>query len=285
MTLVVAAAMGLALQVVAVDGTSAGIVRGAYHPSAVKGQTIELEISAPPAAPEMTFQLQHGTEMLDSEPPFRFTISTGNLKPAQYKWHSEAAGTGCCDFQANGGTITIYSLPRVRAPRVSALVIAGTAHVVGLVVSRVAPGRAVRAWSFPRDTRTGLRRLPLRLRHKNGGKRVYRFAHGFTVDVGRRTEIAVEVAPPKRVFRHGVEVRGRLARLRLTRNRRNGAVRAHRSVVIACTTAAVRKESFPGRLSCTTAPADPPVAILCVKSQPCSPGTPAGEERRSRDQG
>lgn len=274
----------VALQIAGAGETSVGAVRGAYHPSAVRGQTIELEISAPATASRMTLRMQHMEDMTDPEPPFRFSIPTKGLKPAPYKWKSEAAATGCCDFQTNGGSIQIYSLPQVRAPRVSALVVAGTARVVGLVVSRVAPGRVVRAWSFPRDSKTGVRSLPLSLRHKNAAKRVYRFAQGSTVNVGSRTEIAVEVAPARRTLRHGVEVRGRLAHIWLTRNRRSGAVHSHRSTAIACTTAAVRKDSFPGRLSCTTASPNPPVAILCVKSEPCAPGTSAASGRRARAQ-
>ncbi len=272
------------LQIVGVDRTAAGAVRGAFHPSAVRGQTIELEISAPPTAARMTLHLQKMEKMIDLEPPFRFSIPTGDLKPGPYKWKSEAAMAGCCGFQMNGGGIQIYRLPQVRAPRVSALVVAGTAQVVGLVVSRVAPGRVVRAWSFPRDSNTGVRSLPLRLRQKNTAKRVYRFPRGLAVNVGRRTEIAVEVAPARKTLRHGVEVRGRLAHIWLTRNRRTGVVHSHRSGAAACTTAAVRKDSFPGSLSCTTAAPNPPVAILCVKSQPCSPGTPATAERRARTQ-
>lgn len=143
-------------------------LRGVYHPSAVKGQTIELEIPAPPNAPRMTFKMQRKEQMVDPEPPFRFSIPTSDLRPANYKWHSSAAGIGCCDSQGGGGAIQIYPLPRVRAPKVSALVVAGTAHLVGLVVSRVAPNRVVRAWSFPRDTETGLRSLPLQLRSQHG---------------------------------------------------------------------------------------------------------------------
>jgi hypothetical protein len=277
MRLSLSIAVGLTTLVCALlasDAGSAPLGPGAtYHPSAVKGQTIELEISAPPNAPRMTLKMQQKEAMVDLEPPFRFSISTADLRPAaKYKWHSSASGTGCCDSQGGGGAIQIYPLPRVRAPKVSALVVAGTARVVGLVVSRVARGRAVRAWSFPRHTENGLLELPLQLRQRRGAKRVYRFAGGLTVNVGRRTEIDVEVAPARRTLRHGVEVRGRLARLWLTRDRRSGATRAHRSVVIACTTAKVRKESFPGRQSCTTASPNPPVSIFCAKSVPCVPG-------------
>jgi hypothetical protein len=263
---------------------SAAPGKSPFHPSAVKGQTIEIEISAPPTAAKMAFKMQQREEMIDDEPPFRFSISTDDLRPAKkYLWKSNAFGQGCCDAQSNGGAIQIYPLPRVRAPKVSALVVAGTARVVGLVVSGVGVNRAVRAWSFPRRTETGLLRLPLRLRQKHGGKRVYRFPGRFSVDVGRRTEIDVEVAPATRTLRHAVEIRGRLARLWLTRDRRSGAVRAHRSVVIACTTARVRKEGFPGRQSCTTAPAEPAVSIVCIKLLACSPGSPSTAERR-RDQ-
>lgn len=284
-TVVVATACAsLALTFSAASGNSTPKHR--FHPSAVKGQAVEIEISAPPDAPKMTFKLQHSEQMVDTEPPFRFAVSTKDLRPAKrYTWHSDASGVGCCDGQSNGGAIQIYPLPRIRAPKVSALVVAGTAHVVGLVVSRVGPNRVVRAWSFPRNTETGLRSLPLRLRQKHSAKRVYRFANGISVDVGRRTEVDVEVAPRKRVFRHGIELRGRLVRLWLTRNHRSGAVRAHRSGTIACTTAEVRKESFPGRLSCTFAPPKPAVSILCIKTLACSPGTPAEAARPARDQG
>lgn len=252
---------------------SGEIERGGYHPSAVKGQTIELEVVAPPNATKMSFKMQQKEQMIDTEPPFRFSITTDDLRPAHYGWHSSATGTGCCDGQSTGGSIQIYPLPRLRAPKISALVLAGTAKVVGLVVSRVAPGKIVRAWSFPRTSSTGLIALPLQLRQKHSAKRVYRFGSGVSVNAGRRTEIAVEVAPTKPTVRHGVELRGRLARVWLTRNHHTGVTRAHRSRTVACTTEKVRKESFPGSLSCAIAPPEPTVAIVCIKSLPCSPGT------------
>jgi hypothetical protein len=244
-----------------------------FHPSAVKGQTIELEILAPPAMTEMAFKMQGKKQMADTDPPFRFSIPTSDLRPAHYKWHSYASAATCCEASSAGGAIQIYPLPRVRAPKVSALVVAGTAHLVGLVVSRVAQDRVVRAWSFPRFSAEGeVLSLPLQLRYRHRAKRVYRFARGIAVDVGKRTEIDVEVAPTKRTVHHGVEVRGRLARIWLTRNRRNGKTRAHRSGVSACTTVKIRKETLPGRQSCTTASPKPAVSIVCGESVPCMQG-------------
>lgn len=251
-----------------------------YHPYAVKGQTIELEIPAPSYATKMSFNMQKLDETLtDLEAPFRFSIPTAGFRPANYRWGSRAYGPGCCESQGTGGAIQIYPLPRIRGPKVSALVVAGTTRLAGLVVSRVARNRTVRAWSFPK-TGNGLRKLPLQLRQKRKTKHIYRVAGGATVNVGRRTEIAVEVAPTKKVFRHGVEVRGRLARILLTRNPSSGVTRAHRNPVVPCTTASVRKESFPGSQSCTLAPASSTVSILCEKLEPCRPGAPTAAGRR-----
>jgi hypothetical protein len=262
-----------------VSGEAGGIPPGQntppYHPSAVKGQTIALSISAPPEFRRMSFKMQGLPAMLDTEAPFGFTILTHKLQPAHYIWHSSAYEQNCCNFQGNGGSIQIYPLPKVRSPKLSALVVAGTAKVVGLVVSREAKNRVVRAWSFSRPkTEDSIFRIPLRLQRRHRLKRIYRFAHGFTVNAGAKTEIDVEVAPAKRTLRHGVEVRGRLARLVLKRDRRTGETRAHRIEKTPCTTISARKgfgpKPLPTPQSCKLAPAEPAVKISCVKLAGCA---------------
>jgi len=244
-----------------------------YHPSAVKGQTIVLVIPAPEEFPEMTLKMQARPSMLSFQ-PFLFTLFTYDLRPARYKWHSLAHQRQCCKSQSNGGSIRIYPLPKVRAPKVSALVLAGTAHVVGLVVSKVARNRVVRAWSVSEPKSEGeVFSIPLKLKRRHRSKRIYRFAHGFTVKARKKTQVYVEVAPAKRTLRHGVEVRGRLARIVLRRNRRTGETRAHRVAKTPCTTIRVRKREgstmAPGFQSCALAPPEPAVRIVCVKLSPC----------------
>lgn len=272
----------------AADNTDIAI----YHPSAVKGQTIELEILAPAQARKMDFYMGSQESLTDTEPPFRFVIPTADLDTKKYRWTSSATGTGCCDGQNNGGSIQIYPLPKVRTFKASALVVAGTARVTGLVLSRVVRSRVVRAWGISRaGAGSGYFSLPLKLRRKQGHKRIYRFPQGFSLNVGKKTEIDIEVAPSRRVMRHGVEVRGRLLRLLLTRNRRTGATHAHRSPANICTTAAARKAensdslAFPAWQSCTKAPSAPVVPIICAKLEACERGIAPVARQASLDPG
>lgn len=264
------------------EATDASLRQNAspYHPSAVKGQTILLEIPAPEEFTEMTLQIPPGPPTPALAKPFSFPLYTYELKPGHYKWHSVAYQKQCCNTQSNSGSIQIYPLPKVRAPKVSALVLAGTPHVVGLVVSKVARDRVVRAWSIAGPRSEGeILSVPLQLKRRHGSKRIYRFAHGFTAKAGRKTDVLVEVAPAKRTLRHGVEVRGRLARIVLIRDRRTGETRAHRVGRTPCTTISGRRKDisripFPGFQSCTLAPSEPVVRIVCVKLSPCEPGRP-----------
>jgi hypothetical protein len=248
-----------------------------YHAYAVKGQTIELEVLIP-GAQSVLFQVA-GKQISDFDPPFNLLLATTDVPPGQYLWHTAYMPVGgCCNLGGPDGSIRIYPLPKVRAFKASALVVAGTAHVVGLVVSKVAENRTVRAWGFQPKSKEGVFPLPMRLRRERGSVRIYRFAHGFTLNAGKKTEIDVEVAPLKRVMRHGEEVRGRLARLWLRRNRRTGETRAHQSVFTACTTVQGRKgdspQPLPGPQSCINAPA---ATIVSVPPQysPCFE-TPTG---------
>jgi hypothetical protein len=252
-----------------------GIV--AYHPSAIKGQTIELEVSLP-GVQKLVLEIAGKPEMYDYEPPFIFQLHTKGLWPGRHDWRASAFQSVCCVYSGATGSIQIYPLPRVRAFKVSALVFAGTADVVGLVVAGVTKKQVVRAWSsVGAKTEDNAFSLPLRLRQRHGATRIYRFAHGFSVDARRSKEIYVEVAPKKRRLRHGTEVRGRLAQLELRHNPRSGKTRTHQSRFTACTTVRARKgvgaHPLPASQSCTFAPATPAVSIFCAESMGCTKGT------------
>ncbi len=263
-----------------------------YHPSAVKGQTVELEMLAPPNIQSMGFYLRGQEQIIDHEPPFRFMVPTADLDTRKYRWGTGGKGMTCCDGQNNGGSLQIYPLPKVRAFKVSALIVAGTARVAGLVIAKVARNRVVRAWSYSASQReNGYFSLPLKLRRAKGLQRIYRLPAGFSLNVGKRTEIVVEVAPRRLVRRHGVEVRGRLARLWLTRDRRSGATHAHRSSANICTTAIARKADrsralpFPGAQSCAVMPSSSVVTITCAKLEACAEGAAPLAARVSRGPG
>jgi hypothetical protein len=255
-----------------------------YHPAAVRGQPIELEVQIPEVE-HVRFQMDGMLETLfDHAAPFNFLIPTADLKKGKHSWGARAYDDSCCVYGSTAGSIQIYPLPKVRAPVIAPRMSAG-GILSGLVVAKVARGLTVRAWaSSPRSSAESVD-LPLRLRHRHRSRRIYEFPRGLTVKVGKRIDIEVEVAPAKRLVQHGVEVRGRLARLRLRRTR-SGSISALQSAVTPCTTAAARKGSdpqpLPGAQSCTSVPSTTPrVSIVCIKSMQCRPGpAPAPRGRR-----
>jgi len=253
-----------------------------YHPSAVRGQAIELEVQIP-GVQHVEFEIDGMLEKLfDHEAPFNFLIDTAGLQKGKHEWQAGAYQEGCCVYGSTAGSIQIYPLPKVRAPVLAALPVPGEPRVRGLVVSKVARNLTVRAWALHGGPGHSTP-LPLRLVHRHRSKRVYEFASGLTVNVGEGTEIDVQVAPAKRAVSHGVEVRGRLARLRLTRDR-TGAAPGLQSAVSACTTSRGSKSggpnALPKRQGCATAPPTPAVSIVCIKSMQCRPGAAQPGRRR-----
>jgi hypothetical protein len=260
------------------EGVDAQAKAPQYHASAVRGQRIELEVQLPEDVRHAGLEIDGMLEKLfDYEPPFNFLIETASLDRGKHEWHARSYQEGCCIYGSESGSIRIYALPKVRAPVVSALAAPGERRVMGLVVSKVARNLAVRAWASRARSSSGVHPLPLRLVHRHRARRVYEFAHGLTMDVGRRAKLYVEVAPAKRTVQHGVEVRGRLAQFRLLRDRRIGATRALQSAVTACTIARSRRagsaQPLPKRQSCTLAPPAPAVSIVCLDDVVgCEPG-------------
>lgn len=244
-----------------------------YHPSAVRGQPIELEVQVP-GVEHLRFQIDGMLENLfDHEAPFNFLVTTADLEKGKHSWSAVSYSDRCCVYGSTAGSIEIHPLPKVRAPVIAARMSAGGSRLTGLVVSKVARGLTVRAWASGRGSAESID-LPLHLRHRHRSRRVYEFAQGLTVKIGGRIEIEVEVAPAKRQIRHGVEVRGRLARLHLRRTR-SGPTSALQSAVTACTTTAARTGGGPQPQGCGAVPSTtPPVSVVCIKAMQCRPGSP-----------
>lgn len=273
--------LAIAISALAVGDAAGAVPRShvsQYHPAAVRGQPIELEVQIP-GVEHVRFHIDGMLENLfDHEAPFSFLVPTAGLEKGKHDWGATAYDDSCCVYGSTAGSIQIYPLPKVRAPVVEARMSVDGSRVSGLVVSKVARGLAVRAWASGRGS-AGSIDLPLRLRHRHRSRRVYEFAPGVTVRAGKQAEIEVEVTPMHRQVQHEVEVRGRLATLRLRRTRA-GSTRALQGAVTACTTATARKDDDrrqpPRRQSCTKAPATtPPVSVVCIKSMQCRPGNVA----------
>jgi hypothetical protein len=228
----------------------------------VRGQLVEL-IAHPPAGTETVRFFFAGEHKVDISPPFRVLYETGDLSPRTYNWSAFANdGDGPMQALEVRGTARVHPLPVVPDFVVSALVVAGTPQVVGIVVSNVAPRLAVQAWAFDQASAENMKRVPLRLSRTTRSSQTFRLARG-PLHAEENGMLQVEVAPRRLIRVHGAELRGRTALLWLRENKRTGTVLAHQTRRSDCTVRAARSGDHgqPQRMNCYFAPRRPPVPL------------------------
>lgn len=148
----------------------------------------------------------------------------------------------------------MHSLPAVSRVHISALIVRGSPHLVGLRLSSIDKGDRVKAWGSGFGAPRGPFEIGLKLTDRTKSTRTYSIPRGLRWARKSNPKIRLNVSPPPGTERYGVPVLGRLLAGVFRTNRRGNTVFRKTDHWKRCTTA-LANEKFENR---------PPFPESCV---------------------